>query len=163
MKAIFFDRDGVLNECRGPRVNFVNSPDRLLLNEGVVEDVAQLRAMGYKIFVVTNQGGIERGHMKEETLHRIHDKLRSMVHIDDIAYCKHLFTECNCRKPKPGMILELAKNHSIDLSQSWMVGDMDTDVQAGERAGCQTFLVEANKGIGKFVKHLRGLTNGETL
>lgn len=155
-KAIFFDRDGVLNECRGPRVNFANSPHQLYLNQGVAEDIAELRAMGYKVFVVTNQGGVGLGHMTKETLDQIHDKLKSMIPVDDIEACTHAPRNgCNCRKPKPGMILSLSEKHNIDLSQSWMVGDMDTDIQAGKAAGCQTYLVKGNEGISEFVNHLK--------
>lgn len=158
MKAIFLDRDGCVNECRGSRVGFVNSPDDLLLNEGVSEDITQLREMGYRIFIVTNQGGVGLGYMKRETLDEIHERLRGMIEVDDVAVCDHRPDEgCDCRKPEPGMILALAEEHRIDLANSWMVGDRESDVLAGKNAGCHTFLVEENKGIGEFVKHLKNL------
>jgi D-glycero-D-manno-heptose 1,7-bisphosphate phosphatase len=161
-KAVFLDRDGVVNEVKTARVNFVNKPDELYLLPGVAEAIASLRQKGFKIFIVTNQGGIGWGYMKEETLHRIHEKLKAdllkenpAAIIDDIAYCPHKPSAgCQCRKPKPGMLRELAKKHNIDLSQSWMVGDMESDIHAGRMAGCQTALIKEGFSLLNFAKSL---------
>ena len=94
------------------------------------------------MFVVTNQGGIELGHITEEDLEKIHkkmiDELKPYCEIRDIKYCPYFYKKSKYRKPNPGMILELAEEYNIDLNKSWMIGDRDTDVIAGIKAGCKT-------------------------
>ncbi|SDY60251.1 HAD-IIIA family hydrolase [Thermoactinomyces sp. DSM 45892] len=156
-KAIFLDRDGVINECQSDRVTFVTSPKNLFLCQGIVEDIQELRQMGFKTFVVTNQGGIDWGVHSLQQVNAIHDHLQTRIEVDEIVMCPHhpRRTICDCRKPSPKMILDLAKKHRISLAKSWMVGDRDTDIQAGERAGCMTFLVKPNQGLEEFMKVLR--------
>lgn len=150
-KAIFLDRDGVINEVLSKRVKFVNKPDQFYLLPGVGEAIPTLNKLNYKIFVVTNQGGIGLGYMKESELIRIHEKMKKELEkfgavIDDIAYCPHKPTSgCNCRKPKPGMLLSLAKKHKINLTESYMVGDRSADIEAGKNAGTKTILVGSRK------------------
>jgi len=148
-KAVFLDRDGVINEIGSERVKYVNKPEDLRILPGVAEGIAQLRRLGYLIFVVTNQGGVGLGYMKRGMLEKIHEKMMELLQkehpealIDDIAYCHHRPNSgCPCRKPKPGMILELAQKHKIKLAESWMVGDRDVDIMAGQKAGCRTALI----------------------
>lgn len=137
-KAIFLDRDGVINDCSA----FVNKPNDLKIYPWVFEALKIFRESGYKIFIVTNQGGIELGYLTEKTLNKIHNKMikefkSNGVYIDDIEYCPHYKQKCNCRKPLPGMILKLAEKYDIDLEKSWMIGDSEEDMEAGKAAGCR--------------------------
>ncbi|GAX91597.1 D-glycero-alpha-D-manno-heptose-1,7-bisphosphate 7-phosphatase [Effusibacillus lacus] len=142
-KAVFLDRDGVINDNVRP----INKPDDLILFPGVGAAVKRLQDAGYRVFVVTNQGGVGLGYMTEEDLRSVHDKMirelsRDGAVIDDIRYCSHRpHAGCGCRKPEPGMILELASKYNIDLDQSFMVGDRDFDIQAGRRAGTRTVFI----------------------
>lgn len=150
-KAIFLDRDGVINEVLSHRVKFVNQPNQFHLLAGVEEAISTLNKMKYKVFVVTNQGGVGLGYMKESELTRIHEKMKSDLNeygafIDDIAYCPHKPTAgCSCRKPEPGMLLRLAEQYNINLSESYMVGDRSPDIEAGKNAGTETILVGSRK------------------
>lgn len=143
--AVFLDRDGVIND----HVRYVNTPEDLILFPGVGPAIRSLREAGYQVFVVTNQGGIGLGHMKEESLHAIHEKMeRELEHdgatIDEIAYCPHKpHARCACRKPEPKMILDLAQKYDIDLSRSYMVGDRETDIESGQKAGTKTIFIGA--------------------
>lgn len=147
VKAIFLDRDGVINEVLSHRVKFVNKPKDFHLLEGVGEAIKKLNELNYKVFVVTNQGGIGLGYMKEAALKDIHEKMKEDLSaydakIDDIAYCPHKPNEgCLCRKPEPEMIINLAKDHDINLKKSYMVGDRAPDIEAGKQAGTITVLV----------------------
>ncbi len=138
IKAIFLDRDGVINDNK----KHVNKPEDLIIYEVAKKGIELLYNAGYKLFVVTNQGGIERGHLTHERLDKIHERmfieLKPFCRITEILYCPDFKKESDCRKPKPGMILELAEKYDIDLSNSWMIGDMETDVEAGKSAGCKT-------------------------
>lgn len=144
MRAIFFDRDGVLNDNIKKHVN---KPEELILYEGVPQALQKVQEAGYEIFVVTNQGGIELGHLSHETLEKIHDRLKEELHgyceIKGIEYSPDFKKPSVYRKPEPGMLLKLAKEHNIDLEHSWMVGDRDTDITAGIRAGCKTAKIGA--------------------
>ncbi|MUV37575.1 D-glycero-beta-D-manno-heptose 1,7-bisphosphate 7-phosphatase [Lentibacillus sp. JNUCC-1] len=146
-RGMFLDRDGVINEVLSDRVKFVNKPKDLFLLEGVGEAIQTFNTLGFKVFIVTNQGGIGLGYMKEVELGKIHKALadelgRWGARIDDIAYCPHKpKAGCACRKPKPKMITDLAERHGVDLAQSWMVGDREPDIQAGKAAGTKTILV----------------------
>ena len=153
-KAIFLDRDGVINKY----VGFLRNIDEFELLEGVSEAIKRINDSGYLAIVVTNQPVIARGEVTYEELTEIHHKMETLLgqdgaYLDAIYYCPHhphkgyegevpeLKIECECRKPKPGMLLQAAKDFNIDLEKSWMVGDSDTDIEAGKNAGCQTFLV----------------------
>ena len=146
-KAIFLDRDGVLNEVLTERVKFVNRPEEMYLLEGAAEAVAELSRAGYEIFVVTNQGGVGLGFLKEKRLHEIHERMIEMIkehggHIKEVAYCPHKpKAGCECRKPNAGMLLDLAERHELDLLNSVMVGDHERDIEAGKKAGCKTVFI----------------------
>lgn len=150
-KAIFLDRDGVLNEVLTERVKFVNRPEELYLLEGAAEAVAELSNAGYEVFVVTNQGGVGLGFLKEKRLHEIHDHMIQLIkehggHIKEVAYCPHKpKAGCECRKPNAGMLLDLAERHSIDLAGSVMVGDHERDIEAGKKAGCKTVFIGSDE------------------
>ncbi|GAB6100558.1 hypothetical protein JCM16358_24370 [Halanaerocella petrolearia] len=143
-KAVFLDRDGVINNYKKP----VNTPEDLELYPWTAKAIKRLNQNGYQVHIVTNQGGIESGYFTEEDLDKIHQHLiitlkEDNAIIDDIEYCPHFKTECNCRKPNPGMILKLANKYDIDLDLSFMVGDRKSDVISGHRAGCRTIKVGA--------------------
>lgn len=163
VRAVFLDRDGVINEVKTERVNLVNRPEDFHLLAGVPEAIAKLRQLGFRVFVVTNQGGVGLGYITEGMLMKIHQKMRrdlTAQHpeaiIDDIIYCPHKPMEgCSCRKPRPGMILKMAQKHQVDLSQSWMIGDRKTDLEAGNRAGCQSILISEKYTLFDFANDLR--------
>jgi len=153
--AVFLDRDGTLNVER----DLVESPSDLELIEGVGEALSDLHAAGYALVVVTNQSARARGLLSEAGLEAIHRHLRELlwqegVVLTDVLHCPHhptqgeapLRAECTCRKPKPGMLLEAASKHALDLSHSWIVGDSARDIEAGQAAGIRTLLVETGKG-----------------
>ena len=146
-RAVFLDRDNTLLEDPG----YISDPSLVRLLPGVELALKSLAHAGYKLVVITNQSGIARGMLTEETLDKIHAEMRrqlsdSGVNIDAIFYCPYhpegtveqFAHESELRKPKPGMLLKAAKQLDIDLSASWMVGDSPRDIEAGLRAGCRT-------------------------
>ena len=150
-KAIFLDRDGVINEVLNERVKFVNEPEQLFILDGVATAIKKFNDARYKVFVVTNQGGIGLGYMTTEQLERIHEQMKKDLakegaRIDDIAFCPHKpYEGCPCRKPSPKMLLDLAMKHQIDLKRSYMVGDRAPDIEAGQRAGTKTVHIGARE------------------
>lgn len=165
-KAIFLDRDGTINRY----VGFLTEIDKFELLPGVSEAIKKINESGYLAIVVTNQPVIARGEVTYEQLDMIHNKMETLlghngVYVDAIYYCPHhphsgyegeikeLKIECECRKPKPGMLLEAARNFNIDLSESWMVGDSDNDMEAGKNAGCKTaYIGKEYQTLLEFVK-----------
>ena len=142
-RAVFLDRDGTIAKD-GP---YCSCPEDFELLPGVAEGIRLLNEHGFKVIVITNQSGIARGYFTEEMLAKIHDKMRSELakygaHIDGIYYCPHHPDEgCDCRKPKPTLILKAAQEHDIDLAKSFLIGDKPQDIEAGHLAGCKTILV----------------------
>lgn len=150
-KAVFLDRDGVINEVLTDRVKFVNKPHQLYFLPGVPEAIKRLNAVFDYVFVVTNQGGVGLGFMKEAQLQAIHDHMIEELRkegavIDDVAYCPHKpKAGCACRKPHSQLIENLAEKYGVNLSASYMVGDTDTDIMAGKKAGTKgVFLGKAD-------------------
>jgi len=150
-KAIFFDRDDTLIEDPG----YINNPDQVKLLDGIAEALIELKTLGYKLIVATNQSAVARGIVTEEVLGEIHDRLKQLLaekgaFLDQIYYCPYhpegavpkYRKESNCRKPSPGMLLKAADEMDIDLSQSWCLGNSKRDVEAGLRAGCKTILID---------------------
>ena len=149
-KAIFLDCDGTLIEDPG----YIDNPDQVKLLDGVAKALIELRAMGYKLIVVSNQSAVARGIVSEQVLGEIHNRLRQLLtergaYLDEIYYCPYhpdgvipkYRKESDRRKPNPGMLLAAADEMDIDLSQSWSIGDSSRDIEAGLRAGCKTILV----------------------
>lgn len=142
--AVFLDRDGVLNRIveRDGKPASPRSPEELVLEDDAVQALADLKTLGLPLFVVTNQPDIRRGLMSDAALDAIHAKLAASLPVDEIAACRHDNADaCACRKPKPGLLTELAARHGADLSASWMIGDQDRDVDCGRAAGCATILL----------------------
>ena len=138
-RAVFLDRDGVL--IRAPVVDglprSIRSVEELELEHGAAESCTALRAAGYLLIVVTNQPDVARGLLSRETVDAMHTRLAELLPLDDIRICPHDEADgCECRKPKPGMLVEAALEHGIALEQSFMVGDRRNDVEAGRAAGC---------------------------
>ena len=141
--AVFFDRDGVLNQVveRAGRPASPRTSDELVLVEDL-ESVNRLSAAGYLVFIATNQPDIGRGLVTAEFNEWIVAEIRARVHIDDARICAHDDAAgCECRKPKPGMLLDLARHWRIDLARSWMIGDMWRDMEAARGAGCRFVLI----------------------
>ncbi len=144
--AVFLDRDGVINR-KAPEGAYIESPDELELIAVSAEAIARLTKAGLFVVVVTNQRGVARGLMSAADLDAVHRKMADELavegaSIDAIYACLHEKTaHCECRKPRPGMLLEAAQDHSIDLGRSWMIGDRESDMLAGKRAGCRTIRV----------------------
>jgi D,D-heptose 1,7-bisphosphate phosphatase len=163
-KAIFLDRDGTINEIDG----FVTQPEDLVLIAGAASAIKKINLSGFLAIVITNQPVIARGAVSFEGLEEIHNRMETLLgregaYLDDVFFCPHhpdggfpeeraeYKIECECRKPKPGMILQAAKKYNINLSESWMIGDSKRDVGAGRAAGCKT----------AFISHYAGETNAD--
>ncbi len=149
--AVFLDRDGTLVEPR----HYPSSPDELILYPNLAPQLRHLREAGFRLAIITNQSGVARGYFDEDDLERMHEsitlELRGQgVEIDGIFYCPHhpdgvvpeLSITCSCRKPEPGLLREAAADLQVDLERSWFIGDILDDVEAGNRAGCRTILVD---------------------
>lgn len=164
-KAVFLDRDGTINVYKG----FLRNIEDFELIDGVADAIKEINNSGYLCIVVTNQPVIARGEVTYEQLDMIHKKMETLLglqgaYIDGLYYCPHhphkgykgeipeLKFDCDCRKPKPGMLLKAAKDYNIDLSRSFMVGDGENDVMAGMAAGCKSIYIDS-----KFMDN-----NGET-
>jgi len=150
--AVFFDRDGTL--IRDP--GHISHPDQVELLDSAAEAVKEMQLLGYKTVVVSNQPGVAKGILTEETLEQIHQRLRELVahhgaSLDAIYYCPfhpdgavpRYRKDSDWRKPKPGMLLAAAGEMDIDLTKSWMVGDSLRDTEAGRSAGCKTILISS--------------------
>lgn len=144
-RAVFLDRDGILNNVvlREGRPYPPASVEEMTFLPGAVEAVATLRGAGYRVIVVTNQPDVAKGIQRREVIEAMHERIRQTFAVDDIKVCYHTDDDgCACRKPKPGMLLEAAKEWALDLKQSFMVGDRWRDIEAGKVAGCKTILVQ---------------------
>lgn len=139
MKAVFIDKDGTLVE----NVPYNVDPARIELTKGAALGVRQLKARGYRVFVVSNQPGVGLGIFPAGALRDVERRLRELVPIDGFYYCPHRpDAGCACRKPSSAMLKRAAVEHRLHLSQCWMVGDILDDIEAGRRAGCRTVLLD---------------------
>ena len=147
-RCFFFDRDGIVNESPGPG-KYVEQWEDFHLKPGFVQVLRRITSLGFASVVITNQRCVALGRLTVADLERMHDRFRALLRerhgleVTDILYCPHDRGECDCRKPKPGLLFEAARRHGLDLPGSWMVGDSATDVEAGLAAGCRTILVGA--------------------
>jgi D,D-heptose 1,7-bisphosphate phosphatase len=149
-KAIFLDKDGTLI----PNTPYSIDPDQVQLSLDVVKALRVFSKLDYQLFIITNQSGVARGYFNEKQVRlvarRFREAFQSMgIHLQGFHYCPHhpegnapYNIDCECRKPKPGMILQAAKMHSINLEKSWFIGDILHDIEAGRRAGCRTILLD---------------------
>ena len=149
MKLVILDRDGTINADSD---DYVKSPEEWEPIEGSLEAIARLTQAGFRVVVATNQSGIARGLFDTTTLVAIHDKLQKAVaqaggRIDAFFFCPHAAdSACDCRKPKPGMLLEVARRFNVALAEVYMVGDAQRDLEAAAAAGAKPVLVLTGKG-----------------
>lgn len=144
-RAVFLDRDGVINQAviRDGRPYPPASPDALLVLPGVAGALTRLHQAGFRLVVVTNQPDVARGTQSRESVEQMHRMLRDQLPIDEFRVCYHDDADnCHCRKPLPGMLLDAAADADIDLSASFMIGDRWRDIEAGRRAGCTTLFID---------------------
>jgi D-glycero-D-manno-heptose 1,7-bisphosphate phosphatase len=145
VRAVFLDRDGVINanlERDGKPVAPTSLAEFRIL-PGVEEAVRRLKKAGYLIVIVTNQPDVRNGITTRAAMEAMHAEIRKLMPIDEIMICLHNDADnCSCRKPKPGLLLEAAAKHGIDLKSSYFVGDRWKDVHAGKAAGCRTIFVD---------------------
>lgn len=150
-RALFLDRDGTLVWPR----HFPSRPEQLILFDGIGPELGALQTAGFRLVVITNQSGLAHGYFTEAELDRMHEHLagelaRLGVQLDGVYYCPHhpegtlpaLAVDCACRKPQPGLLRRAAADMDLDLPRSWFLGDILDDVEAGNRAGCRTVLVD---------------------
>lgn len=153
--AVFLDRDGTVNS----EVGYLSSPGELRLIPRTSAAIRELNDLGVRVFIITNQSGVARGIFPEEAVTRIHEALREMLKkesaiVDDFFYCPHFpgvadpryDKECECRKPKPGMLLQAQRKYSVDLRRSHVVGDRCLDIAAGKAVGAGTVMVSTGYG-----------------
>lgn len=143
-KAVFLDRDGVINKMfmRMGKMRAPYSLEEFAYIEGVEEAIHALKSAGFILVIVTNQPDVARGWVAMEQVEAVNQFISSNLPIDEVVACFHTEKDqCECRKPKAGMLLTAAKKWDIDLAKSFMVGDRITDVEAGHLAGCQSILV----------------------
>jgi D-glycero-D-manno-heptose 1,7-bisphosphate phosphatase len=150
MKIVFLDRDGVINK----EVGYLHKVEDFEFIEGVFDACQYFQSLGYQVIIVTNQSGIERGYYTEEDFQIVTDwMLKQFKHngieVLDVFYCPHgPESDCSCRKPKPGMFIQADGKHHIDMSNSWMIGDKEADIQAANSAGISnTILVKSGHEI----------------
>lgn len=144
-RAVFLDRDGVINRAvvRNGKSYPPATLDDFELLPGVEPAIQALRNAGFLVIVVTNQPDVATGIQCREVVEAMHEKLLALAPCDDIKVCYHTDSDdCECRKPKPGMLLDAASEWNIDLARSFMVGDRWRDVAAGTAAGCATFFID---------------------
>ena len=155
--AIFLDRDGVVNKNRD---DYVKNVSELEIFSFISQPIKKLKELGFQIIVITNQSAINRGLTSHENVKEIHNSINNFLKkndtsIDHFYYCPHSPDEnCICRKPKPGLILQAANELGIDLSSSWMIGDNDSDIVAGESVGCKTIKIKSDITLEDAVKIL---------
>jgi D-glycero-D-manno-heptose 1,7-bisphosphate phosphatase len=142
-KAVFLDRDGVLND----NISFLHEPDKLKILPGVIEGLKQFKKAGFKLIIVTNQQGIGLGYYTKEDFFKVNSKMLSIFHengivIDKIYFCPHSVADnCKCRKPNIGMFIKAKSDLNIDMNGSFMIGDSSCDIEAGNAAGVKTILI----------------------
>lgn len=148
-RYVLLDRDGVINRDSDL---FIKSPDEWLPIDGSLDAIALFNQFGYRVIVVTNQSGLARGYLTEQTLQQIHAKMQAMAkekggQIDAIYYCPHgPDSDCRCRKPRPGLLEAFAADYDIQLNELYVIGDSLRDIQAAIQVGAHPILVKTGKG-----------------
>jgi D-glycero-D-manno-heptose 1,7-bisphosphate phosphatase len=151
-RAVFLDRDGVINR-KAPEGGYITRWEDMHFLPDVAGAIHLLNRAGLLVIVVSNQRCVAKGLLTIRELESLHRRMREKLaedgaRIDGIYYCPHEYDPpCDCRKPAPGMLLEAARSHQIDLAASWMIGDTAIDIQAGKNAGCRTALLLNNEGV----------------
>jgi len=162
-RAVFLDRDGVI--CRN-RVDHVKSWEEFEFLDGALEALQLLARTDLSIIVVTNQAIINRGIVSAEVVEDIHRRMVQTIQarggrIDRVLYCPHRPDEhCECRKPRPGLLLQAAQEMGIDLAHSYLIGDAWSDIAAGQAVGCRSLMVLTGRGVRQFLRSVRERRNG---
>ena len=157
-KAVFLDRDGVINENR---IDYVKNTNELKIFDFVGSAITELKSMGFLVVVVTNQSAINRGLTTEKLVNEIHDEIQKYLKnyetvIDRFYFCPHKPNEkCNCRKPKSGLLEKAILEIGIEPNKSWIIGDNDSDITAGIEVGCQTIKLDNNFNLKNAVEQIR--------
>jgi len=156
-KAFFLDRDGVINQ---ERKDYVKKLDEFEIIDDIADAIKIIKSHGFLVIIITNQSAINRKLLSIEMLNKIHEKLKSHLKknntsIDKIYFCPHTPSEkCKCRKPKPGLIIQAINDFNIDISQSFMIGDSKTDIEAAKSAGCKGILLKKSQTLLEVVSDL---------
>jgi len=152
---VFLDRDGTIAE----EVGYLNHASRFRMFPFVAQAIRRLNEAKLPVLVITNQSGIGRGYFPESLVHTVHDLMTQQLkaagaHVDGVYYCPHTGNDgCGCRKPKPGMLQRAAREHGLDLSQSFVVGDRYGDFELARRVGSRGILVRTGYGEGEIQWH----------
>ena len=153
IKTIFLDRDGVINK----EINYLYKIEDFEFIDGVFDTCQHFKSLNYKIIITTNQSGISRGYYTEIDFQKLTNWMLGQFNINnidilDVIHCPHLPSDlCDCRKPKPGMLLSAETKHNIDMENSWMIGDRENDIKAANNAGIMnTILVKSGHNVDEF-------------
>lgn len=167
-RAAFLDRDGVINR-KAPEGEYITRWEDLQILPGVAEAITSLNRAGFRVIVVSNQRCVAKGLITISELEILHARLRGVLAsagavIDAIYYCPHeKEPACRCRKPAPGMLFDAARDHELDLSVSWMIGDSEADMQAGRTAGCKTALVTGLSEVIRVEQDISAVSLGDAV
>lgn len=147
-RAVFLDRDGVINQ-KFPEGQYVTRWEEFRFLPGTAEAIAVLNGAGFRVFIATNQRCVAKGVVSLQDMDALHRQMLSALgeanaQVEEVYCCPHeIEPACECRKPRPGMLLAAARAHQLDLTRSWMIGDSPSDIEAGKNAGCKTVRIMA--------------------
>jgi len=157
LKTVFVDRDGVINQERS---DYVKSISELEIYPNVAKNIKLLKDAGFLVIVITNQSAVNRGIVTHETINQIHNSIQDHLKkygtfLDGFYYCPHTPNEnCNCRKPKSGLLQQAILELNIDLNSSWMIGDRDSDIEAAISIGCKAIKINDNFSLDNAVEKI---------
>ena len=157
LKTVFVDRDGVINQERS---DYVKSISELEIYPNVAKNIKLLKDAGFLVIVITNQSAVNRGIITHEMVSQIHDSIQDHLKkygtfLDGFYYCPHTPNEnCNCRKPKSGLLEKAILELNIDLNSSWMIGDSDSDIEAADSIGCKAIKINDNFSLDNAVEKI---------
>ena len=157
LKTVFVDRDGVINQERS---DYVKSISELEIYPNVAKNIKLLKDAGFLVIVITNQSAVNRGIVTHETINQIHNSIQDHLKkygtfLDGFYYCPHTPNEnCNCRKPKSGLLEKAILELNIDLNSSWMIGDSDSDIEAADSVGCKAIKINDNFSLDNAVEKI---------
>ena len=157
LKTVFVDRDGVINQERS---DYVKSISELEIYPNVAKNIKLLKDAGFLVIVITNQSAVNRGIITHEIVSQIHDSIQDHLKkygtfLDGFYYCPHTPDEnCNCRKPKPGLLEKAILELNVDLNSSWMIGDSDSDIEAADSIGCKSIKISNNFSLDNAVEKI---------
>ena len=160
-KAVFLDRDGVINEERS---DYVKTVEELIILD-VADPIKKLKENDFLVVVITNQSAVNRGLTSHQNVEQIHSAIQEYLkkkgtQIDAFYYCPHRPDEhCNCRKPKPGLLNKATNDLKIDMKSSWMIGDRDSDMEAARVTGCKAIKITSNSGLNGAVQSILNSNN----